>query len=100
MNTKYILKEVEAVTKIAQNIFGDIVQKVYYADLHYNHVDEAQTIATIDKAIENASNSETSIDQDTRTIIIEFINGRKVVFSNSEWGSMEVFHSAEIHKIV
>jgi hypothetical protein len=86
-----MLKEVEAVTKIAQNIFGDIVHKVYYAESHYSNVDEATTIAMIDREIENSFHSETSIDQDGRTIVIEFVNGRSVVFSNSEWGAMEKF---------
>ena len=86
-----MLKEVEAVTKIAKNIFGDIVHKVYYAESHFAHVDEAITIASIDRDIANSSHSETTIDQDGKTIVIEFINGRSVVFSNSEWGAMEKF---------
>jgi len=91
MKDAYILKEVDAVTKIAQNIFGDIVHKVYYAESHYAHVDLADTIARIDRSIAQSFHSETSIDQDARNIVIEFVNGRKVFFSNSEWGAMEKF---------
>jgi len=100
MTDAYILKEVEAVTTIAKNIFGDIVHKVYYAEVHYDHREESQTISMIDRQITSACNSEKSIDQDAKTIIIEFTNGRKVVFSNSEWGSMEAFSDDEYKKIV
>lgn len=91
MKDVYMLKEVEAVTKIAKNIFGDIVHKVYYAESHYANVEEAETIARIDREISSSFHTENCIDQDGRTIVIEFINGRSVVFSNSEWGGMEKF---------
>lgn len=91
MKDVYMLKEVEAVTKIAKNIFGDIVHKVYYCESHYAQVDEADTIARIDREVAGSFHTDTSIDQDGRTIVIEFVNGRSVVFSNSEWGGMEKF---------
>ena len=91
MNEVYMLKEVDNVTQIAKNIFGDIVHKVYYAELHYSSVDEATSVARIDSEIAKSSHTEKSIDQDGRNIVIEFVNGRKVFFSNSEWGSMEKF---------
>jgi hypothetical protein len=91
MNEVYMLKEVDNVTQIAKNIFGDIVHKVYYAELHYSSVDEATTVARIDSEIAKSFHTEKSIDQDGRNIVIEFVNGRKVFFSNSEWGSMEKF---------
>ena len=100
MNETYILKENKSVTEIAKNIFGDIVCKVYYAGVHYGSIEEERVISTIDNEIKTAFNSDTSIDQDGRTIIIEFVNGRKVIFSNSEWGSMEIFNDSEINKIV
>lgn len=95
MKETYFVKEVEAVTKIAKNIFGDIVKKAYYCEVHYSSITEAETIATIDREIANSFHTETSIDQDGRTIVIEFVNGRSVVFSNSEWGSMEKFEFNE-----
>jgi hypothetical protein len=95
MKDVYMLKEVEAVTKIAKNIFGDIVHKVYYAESHYSTVEEAETIARIDREIASSFHTENSIDQDGRTIVIEFVNGRSVVFSNSEWGAMEKFEFDE-----
>ena len=100
MNEMYILKEVESVTEIAKNIFGDIVNKVYYAELHYDFRDEAIAIASIEYKIKHSFNDDKSINQDDKTIIIEFVNGKRVIFSNSEWGSMEAFNSSEIKKIV
>lgn len=100
MNEQYILKEVAEVAVIAKRIFGDIVKNVYYAELSYDFVVESDTIASIDKLINTASNQENSIDQDARTIVIEFINGHHVIFSNSEWCCMESFHSSSIKKIV
>lgn len=100
MKDQYILKEVAEVTKIAKHIFGDIVNKVYYAEVSYDFVTEEDSIARIDKYIETAQNKEDGIDQDCRMIVIEFVNGRNVIFSNSEWGSMEAFHTSEVKKYV
>ncbi len=100
MNEKYILKEVEKVTAIAKNIFGDIVEKVYYAMAYYETMDEQASISHFNYEIENSFHTANSIDQDCMTIVIEFTNGKKVVFSNSEWGSMESFHSDEIEKFI
>ncbi len=100
MNEMYILKEAESVASVAKNIFGDIVNKVYYAELHYDFRDEEKTIASIDYKINHSFNDNKSIDQDDKTIIIEFVNGKRVIFFNSEWGSMEAFNSSEIKKIV
>lgn len=98
MNAGYILKEVESVTKIAKNIFGDIVHKVYFSSEFYGSEDE--TISRIDRDINSGFNRDDCIDQDCKTIVIEFVNGKKVVFSNSEWGSMEAFNDSEVKKYV
>ena len=100
MNEQYILKEVSDVTEIAKNIFGDIVHKVYYAYWLNETVPEEYTISIIDRAIKASFHNENSIDQDGKTIIIEFFNGNHVIFSNSEWGSMEKFNISEIKKYV
>jgi len=100
MKEQYILKEVESVTQIAKNIFGDIVEKVYYAEIAYAFIAESETIERIDNQIESASNQENSIDQDCKTVVIEFVNGRKVIFSNSEWGCMESLSNEDVKKII
>lgn len=100
MNEQYILKEVSDATKIAKNIFGNIVNKVYYAYWINDTVTEEYTISMIDRAIKASFNSENSIDQDDKTIIIEFVNGNHVIFSNSEWGSMEKFNISDVKKYV
>ena len=100
MKEQYILKEVSELTRIAKNIFGDIVHKAYYAYWINETVTEEYTISMIDRKIKSSFNNENSIDQDGKTIIIEFVNGHHVIFSNSEWGSMEKFNISEIKKYV
>lgn len=97
---RYILKEVDKVTEIAKNIFGDIVSKVYYADYYQDYEGQKNIVESMDYSIKNAFNTEESIEQDGRNIVIEFINGRKVLFSNSEWGSMESFYDSEIKEVI
>ncbi len=95
MKEVYVFKEVKEITKIAKNIFGDIVNNVYYADVLYDGINLDYLISKIDRDINNASNTNLSIDQCGINIVIEFINGQKVFFSNSEWGSMESFNNTE-----
>lgn len=99
MSQLYILKEVKKVTEIAKNIFGDIVAKVYYAERDYSD-DYNRVVNSINHSIETAFNCEESIEQDGKDIVIEFTNGRKVMFSNSEWGCMESFYDSDIKKII
>ena len=54
----------------------------------------------IDRSIKASFHNENSIDQDDKTIIIEFVNGNHVIFSNSEWGSMEKFNISDVKKYV
>lgn len=101
MSQLYILKEVDKVTEIAKNIFGDIVSKVYYATCYYEHLgDKNRDDDYFDYLIKHSFNSETSIEQDGKDIIIEFTNGRKVIFSNSEWGAMDAFSDNEVQKVI
>ena len=97
---KYILKKCSKTTKIAKNIFGNIVKDVFYAKQHFEFCSEKETISEIDSMIENSSHIENSIDQDASTIVIEFLNGKKVMFSNSEWGSMTSLSDNKIKNIV
>lgn len=106
MNTRYVLKEVGKVTEIAKNIFGNIVSKVYYADYYQDYQDyqdyegRENIVEKMDYLIKNSFNTEESIEQDGKNIVIEFTNGRKVLFSNSEWGSMESFSDSEIKEVI
>lgn len=100
MNEKYLLKEDKNMTKVAKNIFGDIVNNAYYAEINYSFIPEEETILKLDKLILNSVHKEEEIDQDAKVIVIEFINGKRVIFHNSEWGSMSALKSEEIKKII
>lgn len=97
---KYILKESAQVTAFAKNIFGDIISKVFYAKENYDFYTEEEIIESIDSTIENSSSNENDLDLGALTLIIEFINGKKVIFTNSEWGDAKPFTDDLIHKIV
>jgi hypothetical protein len=99
---KYLLKKSDIYTKIAKNIFGDIVRDVYLADVKYDFYSEEEVLSNIEQYSQNITTDEsaTELSQDALTIVIEFINDKKVVFTNSEWGSMAKFSEENIFKIV
>jgi hypothetical protein len=62
----------------AQAVFGDLVVAVY---LPMNNLNQT--------SIDISETDETRyIDLDARTIVIEFVNGHRVEYSNSEWGTI------------
>ncbi|ANM46567.1 hypothetical protein BI036_gp265 [Morganella phage vB_MmoM_MP1] len=93
MEAKSLLLESEKLTQFAKNIFGDIVNKVYYHDdifddnrIEYIKEDMPRYL----KIIENESDDD-SLCVDSTEIVIEFINGKCVIVNTSEWGSISVF---------
>ena len=98
--TTYILREEKDLLKIAKNLFGDIVQSVYYAYWYDKNVNIKEYTERFDMYEKQSSNNDLTIDQDDKTIIIYFTNGKKVIFSNSEWGAMEAFNQEEVKEII
>lgn len=93
MEAKSLLLESEKLTQIAKNIFGDIVNKVYYHDDYY--FDDKIEYTKEDmprylKIIESESSSD-SLCVDSTEVVIEFTNGKCVIVNTSEWGSISVF---------
>lgn len=70
---------------IAQTIFGDIVEAVYFLrdrDTRYNR----ECLRTEYKAAHNLTKQ---IDVDDVSVVLKFTNGRHVTFTTSEWGQIE-----------
>lgn len=93
MGTKSLLLESEKLTQIAKNIFGDIVNKVYYHDdyyfddrIEYTKESMIRFLSTIEFASDN-----NSICADYIEVVIEFTNGKCVMFNTSDWGHISVF---------
>jgi len=71
-------------TKIAKNIFGDIVETVYVE--HFSKSDNVNKI--VEKILKNSKPDE--LQYDDNTIVIKFTNGRFVNFTGSEWCSITI----------
>ena len=80
----YTYKETTELTNIAKNIFGDIVESV-----SIEYYDEDALEHQISKIIEQST--EQTLQYDSQTIMIKFINGKSVIFTNSEWGSINTY---------
>ena len=74
----------EELTKYCKTIFGSIVVKAYFDAGYYS--ENIQPDVTI-------KNNE--INWGAEHFIVEFINGAKVFFSNSEWAYLERLHDAD-----
>ena len=71
------------VTLQVQEVFGaDIVQRAYIEDIVWN--EEAKYNAEHRYNSEHPFNLEEDLDGEE--LIIEFVNDRRVIFGNSEWG--------------
>lgn len=91
---KHLLKETTKLTDIAKTIFGDIVNKVYLAEYYSPLLQtEEVTIEIIDKCLKTSESesSDNELSVDNINIVIEFKNGNKVSFNNSEWGSISSY---------
>lgn len=73
----------------AKNTFGDIVKSAYFCSSYPNYDGNDDIIQELDYFEKSCHDYYDMIDLDGRTIIIEFINNRKVVFSASEWGNIQ-----------
>lgn len=91
MEAKSLLLESEKLTQIAKNIFGDIVNKVYYHDDYYDRIKcTKEDMIRYMQIIENESDDDL-LCVDSTEVVIEFTNGKCVIVNTSEWGSISAF---------
>jgi len=89
MAYRTVIKKNEALTQTAKNVFGeDIVKQGYicFTDFY-----ECEFFDIEEKISENELyNSEVRdcLSTSSEYICIEFVNGKKIVFQNSEWFSI------------
>lgn len=93
MKAKSLLLESEKLTQIAKNIFGDIVNKVYYHDDYYHEDFLESTKAEMSRYLSGLEDesTDTSISIDFNEIVIDFTNGKRVIFSASDFGDISKF---------
>lgn len=95
MSHSCVIKKSELLTDVAKRIFGDVVRTAYYYESYYTHLKMSVIVERLDKQESSAQHTHDSVDQDGKTIVLEFTNGNMVVFSNSEWGAMEKLEPKE-----
>lgn len=90
---KYLMKPDARLTEAARNVFGDIVSRAYSCCLHFR--DDHPRKADYAK-VEMYNGPVSKIDNGTLDICIEFTNSRRVLFTNSEWGTMQAPPSVDL----
>lgn len=73
----------------AKNTFGNIVESAYFCSSYPDYDGNDNIINELDNFEKSCYDYYDMIDLDGRTIIIEFTNGRKIVFNASEWGNIQ-----------
>lgn len=96
MSHSCVIRKSKPLTDAAKKLFGDIVKIAYYCEPYYKHLGMLNAIERLDKQESSATYADDSIDQDSKTIVIEFVNGNTIVFYNSEWGSMDKLKPEEV----
>lgn len=91
---RYLMREDTRLSTVAKNVYGDIVDTAYIGTLYYKDSDPTPTdYDTIDSY---AGTETDQISNDKLMIVIQFTNGRKVLITNSEWGSIRIPESGEL----
>lgn len=75
-------------TQCAKNVFGEIVVAAYVCDDFFDFLTQVENEDSIQKKMFKAISDE--IDNGATNIVIEFCNGRRVSFTNSEWGTISI----------
>jgi hypothetical protein len=95
MKEKTVRRRDDLLEKAAKGVFGaDIVAAAYVTTYRYDDC----TVDEIDERLERAKCKEKLdyIDNSSKTVIIEFKNGRVVRFTNSEWGSISTISLSDV----
>lgn len=82
---KYVIKPDATLTEAAKNVFGDIVDCAYMAALFFAKGRPAKSEF---EKIKQYRGEVDYIRNDHIGIVIEFSNGKSVLLTNSEWGSI------------
>jgi hypothetical protein len=82
------IRKDEALLSMCQRIFGEgIVSMAYITTWDYGNSTEDEIKGRL-HADTHTDDGSLQISCDAETIIIELVNGRRVVFSNSEWATI------------
>ena len=82
---KYLMREDARLTEAAKNVFGDIVSKAYSCRMYFK---DGKPKKDDFSDIEMYTHGIVEIENGKLDICIEYTNGRQVLFTNSEWGSI------------
>jgi hypothetical protein len=83
---KILLKKSINLETLARNIFGDIVKTAYFCSDYQDIAEAKRELRDFDNSCNPFSDI---IDNGSKDIVLEFVNGRKVRFTNSEWGEIQ-----------
>lgn len=94
---EYHVKYNKNMTSVAKSIFGNIVKKAYNVIEMASYRNENDYVEYFNQK-KKESFQKDLIDFDGEKVLIEFENGKKVMFSSSEWAYMNKVTDEEIGK--
>ena len=90
---KYIMKSDSRLTEAAKNTFGDVASIAYCC---YPHLRDGSPCNEDYSNIKAYAGPVNKINNGAIDICIEFTNGKIVMFTNSEWGTMRSLHNGDL----
>lgn len=94
--TKYMARLDDNLLNTARTVFGDgLILRAWVTTWR---IDGMSELEDIEKRYYSSDN-DNQLDLDAKDIILEFSNGRKVLFTNSEWGSAEQIEDDDFDEI-
>lgn len=85
----------------ARQLFGDLVTEAYLTHYCYSGRAEAETLPALARAEDFYANqaSVEDLNYEADKIILTFVNGTSLLFTNSEWAYIEKFNLETIPNI-
>lgn len=95
------IREDSKLLRQARTVFGDLVKKAWVTAYHYDHVPKSDTEERLKMSSDklNERNKAGTLRYDTEDIILEFSNGKTVMFTSSEWNAM-ILVNIEDYKVM
>lgn len=96
-----VVREDGKLLRQARAVFGDLVKKAWITGYHYDHMPqgEAEGLLTASAKRLHAAQKKDELRYDNESIVLEFSNGRTIMFSGSEWASMNVVDMASFRSM-
>lgn len=89
--TSDVVREDIKLMRQTRTIFGDIVTKAWIISYHYDHMSKKETEEMLDGISKRLADQKNKgvLRFDGESVILEFNKDKTVMFTSSEWSSMQ-----------